>query len=227
MPEIIRIDPDHPEQALIGRAVKILREGGVIAYPTETFYGLGAHAGLAGAVERIFLVKDRPFTNPLSLIAGDEESADKLTVDVPPAARSLMQAFWPGALTLVFHASARIIPRLTAGTGTIGIRVSGHPIAAAIAKALSFPITATSANISGEGECSTAAQVVQSLGDRIDAVIDGGRTTGGTGSTVLDMTTDPPVILREGAIPASLIYALLENKLPSAEADRLRRKGTE
>lgn len=210
MPEIIKIDPDNPEQTLIDRAVEILKAGGVITYPTETFYGLGAHAGVRDAVERIFLIKQRPFTNPVALILGDEEEIGSFVTEVTPPSRRLMQAFWPGALTLVFHASSLIVPRLTAGTGTIGIRVSSHPIASALAKALSFPITATSANITGEGECSTAAEVSHSLGDRIDAIIDGGRTWGGVGSTILDMTADPPVILREGAIPASLIFAALK-----------------
>lgn len=209
-PEIIKIDADHPDQALIERAVTILKEGGVIAYPTETFYGLGAHAGNAGAVERIFIIKGRSFSNPIALIMGSDENLAELVQEVPPVANKLMEVFWPGALTLVFHASSRIIPRLTAGTGTIGIRVSSHPIASAIAKTLSFPITATSANISGAGECSTAREVNDAIGERVDAIIDGGRTQGGAGSTILTMATDPPEILRKGTISASLISAVLE-----------------
>jgi L-threonylcarbamoyladenylate synthase len=211
MPEIIKINPDRPEQALIDRAVEILKGGGVIAYPTETFYGLGAHAGIQEAVERIFLIKGRAFTNPVALILGDGTEIGRLVVEAPPAAYRLMQAFWPGALTIVFKASPLIIPRLTAGTGKIGIRVSSHPIASILAKTLSFPLTATSANISGAKECSTAGEVVQSLGDRVDAVIDGGKTAGETGSTVLDITVKPPLILREGAVPSPLILAILEN----------------
>ena len=208
-PEIIKVDPDNPEPTLIEKAVKILQGGGVIAYPTETFYGLGAHAGNAEAVEKIFIIKGRPFANPIALIMGDEENIEELVREVSPASRRLMEAFWPGALTLVFHASSRIPPSLTAGAGTIGIRVSSHPIAAAIAKNLHFPITATSANLSGKGECSTAEEVAERLEEKIDAIIDGGGTRGGVGSTILDVTTDPPVIIREGAIPASPIYALL------------------
>ena len=209
MPEVIRIDPGNPEQALIDRAVEILRGGGVIAYPTETFYGLGAHAGNAEAVEKIFIIKGRPFANPIALIMGNEENMEELVREVSPASRRLMEAFWPGALTLVFNASSRILPPLTAGAGTIGIRVSSHPIASAIAKTLHFPITATSANLSGEGECSTAEEVAERLEEKIDAIIDGGGTRGGVGSTILNVTTDPPVIIREGTIPASSIYALL------------------
>jgi L-threonylcarbamoyladenylate synthase len=206
-PEIIKIEVCHPDQALIARAAIILKEGGVIAYPTETFYGLGAQAGTAAAVERIFTIKGRSFGNPIPLIIGIEENLAELVQEVSPIANKLMEAFWPGPLTLVFHASARIIPRLTAGTGKIGIRVSSHPIAAALAKTLAFPITATSANLSGAGECSTAQEVIDCLGEKIDALIDGGRTRGGVGSTILDMTTDPPAMLREGVIPGTLIYS--------------------
>lgn len=208
-PEIIKIDPDHPEPMLIARAVTILNEGGIIAYPTETFYGLGAHAGNSQAVERIFTIKGRSFCNPIALIMGNDDNLTELVQEVPPLADKLIKVFWPGALTLVFHASDRIISRLTAGTGRIGIRASSHPIAAALAKTLSFPITATSANISGAEECSTTKEVLDRLGEKIDALIDGGPTRGGIGSTVLDMTKDPPAILREGAVPAHLINPLL------------------
>lgn len=212
MSEIIKINPKIPEQALVNRAVDILKAGGVIAYPTETYYGLGAHAGISSAVERIFLIKQRPFTNPVALILGDEQEIGKFAEEVTPVSRKLMQSFWPGALTLVFHPTSLVIQRLTADTGTIGVRVSSHPIASILAKTLSFPITATSANISGKGECSAAAEVYLSLGDSIDAIIDGGNTEGNAGSTVLDMTVDPPVILREGVIPASLILAVLGSR---------------
>ncbi len=209
MPEIITIDPRHPEQGLINRAVAILRAGGLIAYPTETFYGLGADARIPEAVDRVFSVKGRSFRNPVALIVGDREDIADLATSVPAPSRRLMEAFWPGALTLLFPASPRIIPRLTAGTGTIGIRVSSHPIAAALAKTLASPLTATSANVSGREECTRAAEVREQLGEAIDAIIDGGSTAGGSGSTILDMTTAPPRIIREGAIPAALIYAAL------------------
>ena len=208
-PEILKIDADHPEPSLIARAVAILKEGGVIAYPTETFYGLGVHAANAGAVERIFTIKGRSFRNPIALIMGRTEELAELVTEVPPAAITLMEAFWPGPLTLVFPASDRIIPRLTAGTGTIGVRVSSHPIAAALAQSLSFPLTATSANLSGAGECATAQEVIERLGEEIDALIDGGPTPGGLGSTVLDITKNPPLMLRAGAISARLINSLL------------------
>jgi len=213
MPEIITINPDHPDQQEVDRAVKILKEGGVIAYPTETFYGLGVDAENPQAVARVFTIKGRPTGKPIALVAGGEEDLNPLVTEVSTAAHTLMKACWPGPLTLVMPAAAGVNPRLTAGTGKLGIRVSSHPVAAALAKTLGRPITATSANTSGKEECSTAAQVRKQLGMELDAIVDGGRTRGGSGSTILDMTVDPPVILRAGAIPADRICAILLHRL--------------
>lgn len=211
-PEIIRIDPLHPEPALIAAATAILRAGGVLAYPTETLYGLAADADNATAVERLFAIKGRLADNPIALIAGSrEEDINRFAASVSAPARRLMQAFWPGPLTLLFPAAADVLPRLTAGTGMIGMRVSSHPVAAALAMALGRPITATSANFSGEKACLTAAQVYESLGKKLDVIIDGGKAWGEQGSTMLDVTVNPPVIIREGAVPASRIYAALHN----------------
>ncbi|MBI4632763.1 MAG: threonylcarbamoyl-AMP synthase [Deltaproteobacteria bacterium] len=204
MPEIIKIAPDDPDERLIARAVRIMEEGGVIVYPTETFYGLGANAEDEEAVERIFLIKGRDAGSPLPVIIGSEKELALFTEEIPPKARLLMREFWPGALTLVFRASPRIPVRLTAGTGKIGIRISSHPLAAMLAKSMAHPLIATSANPSGSPSCTRAREVIRCLGDRIDAVIDGGETAGGHGSTILDVTVDPPALLREGAIPSVL-----------------------
>ncbi len=209
MPEIITINPDHPEQDLIDRAVTILKEGGVIAYPTETFYGLGADAANEAAIEKIFTIKGRPSNNPVALIAGREEDIWPLVAEIPSAAQRLMKAFWPGPLTLILPASLAVHSRLTAGTGTIGIRISSHPIASALARTLGGPITATSANISGREECMTADRVLKTLGGKLNAIIDGGPTMGGKGSTIVDMTAEPPAILREGTVPLSLLSSVL------------------
>ena len=133
--------------------------------------------------------------------------------EIPAAAPILMQTFWPGPLTLVFRAASSVSSRLTGGTGKIGIRVSSHPIARFLAEGLAGPLTATSANLSGGPECSSADAVIRALGELPDAVIDGGATPGGAGSTILDVTVFPPRILREGAIPRSLIL----NALPPTE----------
>jgi len=211
MPQVLEINPLKPQDALIRRAVVVLRAGGVVAFPTETFYGLAVDAMNDGAIERIFAIKGRAFSNPIALIAGDKSGIGALVAEIPAAAQRLMQAFWPGPLTLLFSASPRISPRLTAGTGKIGIRISSHPIAAGLAMRLGGPITATSANLSGAPECSNAAEVLANLGDRVDLVIDGGATPGGKGSTLLDITADPPVCLREGAITRLNIQETLKS----------------
>jgi L-threonylcarbamoyladenylate synthase len=182
-----------------------LKTGGVIAFPTETFYGLAADATNEDAVEKIFHLKGRDFSNPVALIIGNDRQLQGLVEEIPDSSRILMQTFWPGPLTLVFKASPQIIPKLTAHTGKIGIRISSHPVAACLAHRLDGPITATSANFSGTPEILSPQEVVQCLGDRIDLVIDGGLSPGGKGSTILDVTLDPPVTLREGAIPTQRI----------------------
>jgi L-threonylcarbamoyladenylate synthase len=210
MPEVLEIDPLRPEPRLIARAVAILRAGGVLAFPTETFYGLAADAANEEAVEKIFHIKGRGFGSPIALIIAGDRHLRGLVAEIPDTAGVLMRAFWPGPLTLVFKASPKIIPKLTAGTGRIGIRISSHPIAARLAEALDGPITATSANRSGGAENISARDVLQCFGDELDAVIDGGATPGGRGSTFLDVTADPPVALREGAIPGERILDALQ-----------------
>jgi len=209
----LKIDPGKPDEEKLAEAVRVMREGGVVAFPTETFYGLGADARNETAVEKIFRIKGRNFRNPLSVIVANDREVIPLVEEIPAAAKILMQTFWPGPLTLVFRASSSVLPRLTADTGKIGIRVSSHPIARFLAAGLAGPLTATSANPSGGPECSSADAVIRTLGDLPDAVIDDGETPGGAGSTILDVTVFPPRILREGAIPRSLIL----NALPPTE----------
>jgi L-threonylcarbamoyladenylate synthase len=205
MPEVLKINPENPEINLIARAIHILKTGGVIAFPTETFYGLAADATNEDAVEKIFHLKGRDFSNPVALIIGNDRQLQGLVEEIPDSSRILMQTFWPGPLTLVFKASPQIIPKLTAHTGKIGIRISSHPVAACLAHRLDRPITATSANFSGTPEILSPQEVIRCLGDRVDLVIDGGLSPGGKGSTILDVTLDPPVTLREGAIPTQRI----------------------
>jgi L-threonylcarbamoyladenylate synthase len=205
MTRCLKIDPERLDTEDTAEAVRILREGGVIAFPTETFYGLGADARNEAAVEKIFRIKGRDFRNPLPLIVANENDLIPLVEEIPDAARLLMKRFWPGPLTLVFRASSSIPPRLTADTGKIGIRVSSHPVARLLAGMLGGPLTATSANLSGGPECSSAEAVMEALRDLPDAVIDGGATPGGKGSTILDVTVSPPRVLREGAIPGDRI----------------------
>jgi L-threonylcarbamoyladenylate synthase len=212
MPEILKISDKESEEKVISRAAEILAGGGIIAYPTETFYGLGADATNSKAIENIFAVKGRAFKNPISLIIGESNDIYPLVKDVPDSAKKLMAAFWPGALTIVFSASDKVSPMLTAGSGKIGLRVSSHPLALKIVQKLKRPLTATSANLSGAPECSLASEVIDQIGDKIDAIVDGGQTKGGKTSTIIDVTCDPPVILREGTISRKIIGKYIEIK---------------
>lgn len=209
MVKILKSDPQNPGASSIIEAVKILRKGGVIAYPTETFYGMGADAENEEAIEKIYTIKGRSFKNPISIIIGERTDVIRLTDNIPETGRILMDRFWPGGLTILFDASHNVPQRLTAGTGKIGIRLSSNIIATSLAKTLSRAITATSANLAGENECSSADEVINSIGDRVDAIIDGGQTPGGLGSTIIDITVDPPAIIREGVIPSSFILDTL------------------
>ncbi len=205
MPEVLKTAANVSDEEIVNQASDILIKGGIIAYPTETFYGLGVDATNEKAIRKIFDVKGRDFRNPIALIIGQKADTYSLVKEVPDTAERLMAAYWPGALTLVFSASDNVSPLLTAGTGKIGQRVSSHPIARKIAEKIKRPLTATSANQSGMPECSLASGVIKQIGDRIDAVLDGGETTGGRTSTIVDVTCSPPAILREGTISRKAI----------------------
>jgi len=199
---IIKINSDGSS---VMEAVRIMKEGGVIAYPTETFYGLGADIRNAQAIEKIYAIKGRDFDKPVSIIIGSRKDLAMFARDITPAAETLMDRFWPGGITLLFNASQDVPGKLTAKTGKIGIRLSSNPIATLLAQNLSGAITATSANRSGQKECVSIEEVMDSIGEKLDAVIDGGRTPGGSGSTIVDVTVDPPIIVREGIVPLSVI----------------------
>jgi L-threonylcarbamoyladenylate synthase len=165
-------------------------------------------------VEKIFRLKGRNARNPISVIVDNDRETILLVDEMPAAARILMQTFWPGPLTMLFCASPAVLPRLTAGTGKIGIRISSHTAARMLAAGLAGPLTATSANLSGERECSTAEEVIRAFGESLDAVIDGGKTTGGLGSTILDVTVSPPLVRREGVVSRTDIIDAL-GSIPS------------
>jgi L-threonylcarbamoyladenylate synthase len=185
---------------VIQDAAKVILSGGVVAVPTESFYGLAVHALNEKAIERLFAVKRRREDNPLLILISSGETLDSYAMNVSKRARKLVESFWPGGLTLVFFAAPILPPSLTAGTSKIGVRLSGHPVPRALAKAVGAPITGTSANRSGQPSCSTAEEVMEAVGEDIDLILDGGRTPGEEGSTVLDVTLDPPVVVREGIV---------------------------
>lgn len=209
MTKIIKIDPGKPDPEKIDEAVAILKNGGVIGFPTETFYGLGTDARNEAAIANIFAVKGRDFNNPILVVIGDPGHVDLFADDIPAQARALMRRFWPGPVTILFRASAAVSQKLTAGSGKIGIRLTSHPIARELSRKLGGPLTATSANLSGAPECSTAAEVLAQLEGKMDGIVDGGITPGGKGSTIVDATVSPVTVLREGVIPAALIQETL------------------
>jgi L-threonylcarbamoyladenylate synthase len=210
MPEILKIGDKNSEEIILTRAAEIIAHGGIIAYPTETFYGLGADATNEKAIQKIFAIKGRNFKNPISLIIGQTDNIYPLVQDVPQTAQKLMAAFWPGALTIVFLAANNVSPLLTAGSGKIGLRVSSHPGAQGIIQRLKRPLTATSANLTGAPECTRASEVAEQIGDKIDAIIDLGNTPGTKGSTIVDVTCTPVAILREGAISRKIIEKYID-----------------
>jgi L-threonylcarbamoyladenylate synthase len=184
----------------LAHAAMVLRDGGLVAFPTETFYGLGASATDANAVRRVRHVKGRAASKPLLVLVDSIAMAESLAAEVTPRARELMVSYWPGALTLVLRARAGLPRELTAGTGTIGVRLSPHPIARTLVSALAGPLTAPSANLEGAAPPTTAADVLRVFDGVIDVVLDGGVTVGGLASTVVDVTGQSPRVLRHGAV---------------------------
>ena len=197
--EIVKLDPDDPERAF-SRCRDVIKRGGVIAYPTETFYGLGVDPENASALRRLFEIKGRQPDQPILLLLPSQENVMDWAALVTPSAQDLMRRFWPGPLTLVFPARGDVLPELTAGSGTIGIRVPGNETTRRLLKSLGMALTGTSANLSGGPSLRTAQEVVETLGDRVDLVLDAGATPGGMPSTVVDVTGDTPRVIREGAV---------------------------
>lgn len=185
------------------RAAEILRAGGLVAFPTETVYGLGALALEPAAVRRIFEAKGRPARNPLIVHVSSVEQARRVTAAWPEAAQRLADRFWPGPLTLVLPRAAIVPPEVTGGLEAVGIRVPAHPVALELIRAVGAPLAAPSANRYTEVSPTSAAHVERSLGGRIHAILDGGETTVGIESTVLDLSGDTPTLLRPGAVAVS------------------------
>ena len=205
MTDVLRVDPVHPDVVSMTRAAQCLRDGGLVAFPTETVYGLGAHALDRAAVRRLFEAKGRPANDPLIVHVTDVSALEDLTASVPAVARALAARFWPGPLTLVMHRGPRVPDEVTAGLWTVAIRVPAHPIASALLHAAAIPIAAPSANLFSRPSPTLAAHVLEDLDGRIDLVIDGGATQVGLESTVVDLTTERPTILRPGAITIEML----------------------
>jgi L-threonylcarbamoyladenylate synthase len=198
-----------PDPDTVHAVVQVLRNGGVVAFPTSTLYGLGADADNPQAVERIFNIKGRQYNQALLVLIRDASWLPGLVHEIPSKAAILMEAFWPGGITIVFNASDGVSVRLTGNTGKIGIRVPKHPVAAAIVTELASPLTGTSANLSGKGGCWDISCLEEQVAEQLDGVVDTGPLKGGRGSTVIDVTFDPPRILRQGTISEKEIQSVL------------------
>jgi L-threonylcarbamoyladenylate synthase len=194
------VDAERPDPGTMETAGAVVGAGGLVAFPTESFYGLGADALDPGAIARVFEVKGRPERKPLLVLVDSVEMVEGLAARVSDGARALMARLWPGALTLVLPASARVPAGLTGGTGTLGVRMPGHAVARALVHAAARPITAPSANPADAPPPLTATAVREYFDGRIELILDGGPTAGGTGSTIADCTVWPPRILRQGPV---------------------------
>ncbi len=194
-------------QQQVEKGISTLKRGGLVAFPTDTVYGLGAGIGIAHAVERVYRVKKRPRTMPLPLLLSDISQIEQVAGSVPEAARLLADRFLPGALTLVLPKSPSLPESIAGGGKTVAVRIPDHPIPIALARGLGTPIVGTSANLSGQPSALTADEVYAQLGDKVELIIDGGRCPGRE-STIVDLSGETPVILREGAIPKEELQKL-------------------
>ena len=212
MKHIERVNPQRPEKVIISRCAKLLEADGVIAYPTETFYGLGAHIGSYKAIHRIFEIKGRDYSMPIIILVASEAQLGEYVEYIPEGAKILMKALWPGGITLLFPSSKRVLPILTSNTGKVGIRWSSNIIANAIIDVLGVPITSTSANLSGGEGSDSAEKVFEVFGDKLDMIVDGDKTPGTVGSTIVDVTEEPPLLIREGIVPKREIEKILKDR---------------
>lgn len=207
--EIIKIDIQNIDKAGIRYAAEVLKSGGLVAFPTETVYGLGADALNEMAVSNIFRAKGRPSDNPLIVHISNKYDAEKLVAIVPACAHHLMDKFWPGPITLIMEKSPLVPLSVTAGLNTVAVRMPSHPVALALIRESGIPVAAPSANTSGRPSPTNANHVIEDLSSKVDVIIDAGSCNIGVESTVLDTTSTPPVILRPGGITLEQLEEVL------------------
>ncbi|ADL08783.1 translation factor SUA5 [Thermosediminibacter oceani DSM 16646] len=206
---MIKVNPENPEPESINLAARVIKNGGLVAFPTETVYGLGANALDEKAAFKIYQAKKRPQDNPLIVHIHSPGELDKLASNVPRTARILMEKFWPGPLTIVLEKSGAVPYGTTGGLDTVAVRMPRHPVALALIRESGVPIAAPSANISGRPSPTTAGDVYEDLAGRVDIILDGGPCEVGVESTVLDLTGEVPVILRPGGVTREELEAVL------------------
>jgi L-threonylcarbamoyladenylate synthase len=216
--ESIRVDPQRPDPSAINRAATRLREGGLVAFPTETVYGLGAHALDPAAVRRLFDAKGRPATDPVIVHVDSIDRLGLLVVDVPEEAHALARRFWPGPLTIVLRRSPAVPDEVTAGLDTVAVRMPAHPVAHAILSAAGVPIAAPSANLFSRPSPTQAAHVLEDLNGRIDLIVDAGPTMLGIESTVVDLSRGAATVLRPGATTLDMLREVVPSAAMNASA---------
>ena len=207
--EIVTMKPGHPDAEAVVRAGQILRDGGLVAFPTETVYGLGGNALDPAASRKIYAAKGRPSDNPLIVHIADLEKIGAITEEFPEKARLLAEKFWPGPLTMILKKSPLVPPETTGGLDTVAVRFPSDLIAQALIREAGGYVAAPSANASGRPSPTTAAHVVEDLGERIDMILDGGQVMIGLESTIVDFTEEVPVVLRPGFISLEMLKEVL------------------
>lgn len=207
--QVLTVDRHRPDPEAIRLAADTIRSGRLVAFPTETVYGLGANALDPDAIHRIFAAKERPAADPLIVHLDTFESVAVVAVDVPPVVAALARRFWPGPLTLILPRHARVPLSVTAGLETVAVRVPAHPVALALLAAAALPVAAPSANLFSRPSPTCAAHVLADLDGRIDVLLDAGATDVGVESTIVDVTVQPPVVRRPGGVPLEALRELL------------------
>lgn len=202
MTQVLHIDPKFPDPKEIEAVASHILEGEVIAYPTETIYGLGADVFNKKAVKTIFDFKSRDYGLPISILVSSQRMLDEIAIHVSEQAKALMRRFWPGPLTILFEVKESFPETLVTNTGKIGVRISSHPIASALVNRVGRPITTTSANLSGFPPSLNVKHIQKYFGDRLPCIVDGGECAPSRGSTVVDVTEETMRIIRDGLIPA-------------------------
>ena len=207
---VITVNPFLPEKEAISLAASLIRKGGIVAYPTDTIYGLGVNVYDEEALRRLYRVKQRSLNKPTGVLICEESQLYNMVEDFPENAKTLMKKFWPGALTIVFRASARLSKMLTGGSGTVGIRIPENRIAVSLIRESGIPITSPSANITGHSPNLCREEILKEFDGKIDMVVDGGKSESPVPSTVLDLSRQEPVIIRHGRISQTEIERVLK-----------------
>lgn len=213
MTTILKVDPVNPSRDILRYAAEVLRNNGIVAFPTETVYGLGGNVYSETAARKIFQAKNRPIDNPLIIHISDQDMLEEVAVNIPEKAYRLIKVFWPGPLTLILPRNPRIPPIVSSYLDTVAVRMPAHPVAIGLIRELGSPIAAPSANLAGKPSPTSAEHVIRDLSGRVDLIIDGGETIHGIESTIINILEEPPILLRPGAYPVEEIERVLGEKI--------------